>query len=216
MEPEEETKLNKSYEGMFLLDNQAVREDWKVAKGLVTETLEKHGARIQTARRWDERRLAYPVERRLRGTYLLTWFEAEPGALTGVRRDLDLSERVLRYLILNSEGIPEGEQELSDAENASDFSVPAPPPDDHDPEAEAAAAEEAAKAAAAEEAAREKAESGTEGEQGSSEASAEGESKPAQSSQQSEGASEAKSEGGESASSGEAGAESGETEEVKS
>jgi small subunit ribosomal protein S6 len=115
---------------MFLLDNQAVREDWKSAKALVTDALSKHGAAVRTARRWDERKLAYPIARRQRGTYLLSWFDADPAALTDLRRDLDLSERVLRYLILSSDGLPEGEMDLSEAENAADFSVPAPPADD--------------------------------------------------------------------------------------
>ena len=44
------------YEGMFLLDNQAVRDDWNAAKAVVTSLLAKHGGRVQTARRWDERR----------------------------------------------------------------------------------------------------------------------------------------------------------------
>ena len=50
------------YEGMFLLDNEVVREDWKTAKALVTATIEKHGGTIHTARRWEERPLAYPIK----------------------------------------------------------------------------------------------------------------------------------------------------------
>ena len=36
---------------MFLLDNQAVRDDWQKAKALVTGTLEKHGGIVIAARR---------------------------------------------------------------------------------------------------------------------------------------------------------------------
>ena len=118
------------YEGMFLLDNQVVREDWKKAKALVTDVLEKHGGQVKCARRWDERKLAYPIRNRHRATYLLAYYEIGGDAVPNLRRDFDLSERVLRYLILQRDAVPEGEMELAGAEQASDFTVPAPPPDD--------------------------------------------------------------------------------------
>ncbi len=120
----------KLYEGMFLLDNNEVRSDWKAAKALVTGTLEKHGANVITARRWDERRLAYPIRKRNRATYLLCYFEADPSVSEVLRRDFDLSEKVLRYLILSAEAVPDQERQLSEAELADDFVVPPPPEDD--------------------------------------------------------------------------------------
>jgi ribosomal protein S6 len=115
---------------MFLLDNQVVREDWKKAKALVTDVLEKHGAKVKCARRWDERKLAYAIRNRHRGTFLLAYYEVAGDAVPNIRRDFDLSERVLRYLILSCEAIPEGEIERAAGEQAADFAVPAPPPDD--------------------------------------------------------------------------------------
>lgn len=115
---------------MFVLDNGLVREDWSKAKGVVTAALEKHGGKVHTARRWDERRLAYPIAKRQRGTYLLTYFDMEQGGLPPLARDLELSEPVLRHLILQAEVVPETEVELTQAEAADDFVVPAPPADD--------------------------------------------------------------------------------------
>ncbi len=129
--------MNQIYEGMFLLDNQVVRESWETAKTDVTGTLAKYGGEVITARRWDERRLSYPIEGRLRATYLLTYYRIPSESIQAMRRDFDLSERVLRYLMLAVDVVPEAEQELSEAENADDFSVPAPPADDApDPEPE--------------------------------------------------------------------------------
>lgn len=119
------------YEGMFLLDNQVVREDWKAAKGLVTDFLAKHGAKVHTARRWDERRLAYDIARRRRATYLLAYYEIEHDAIPGLVRDLELSEPILRHLLLQVDVVPETERELAGAEDSADFQIPAPPPDDH-------------------------------------------------------------------------------------
>ncbi len=126
----------KTYEGMFLLDNELVRENWKEAKGLVTATLEKHGGKVVAARRWDERRLAYPIRGKHRATYLLAYCEIEGANLVAMRREFDLSERVLRYLITSSPEVPKTELDLSELELAPDFAVP-PPPDDDTPEPEA-------------------------------------------------------------------------------
>lgn len=119
----------KLYEGMFVIDNDLVREDWQAAKSLVTGTLEKHGAKVHTARRWDERALAYPIKGRRRATYLLTYFEIEGDRNNDVARDLEITDGVLRYLVTSAAAVPEGEAEASQAEQADDFQLPPPPPD---------------------------------------------------------------------------------------
>ena len=130
--------MGKLYEGMFLLDNQVVRADWGRAKRAVTDTLTKAGATVHTARHWEERKLAYPIRGHLRGTYLLCHFEVEGDGVNAMRRDLELDERILRYLIIRAEALPPGELEKSQAEAAADFSLPPPPQDESvSPEREA-------------------------------------------------------------------------------
>lgn len=119
------------YEGMFLLDNAAVREDWNAAKSIVTGTLEKHGATVMTARRWDERRLAYPIKKKNRATFLLTYFQIPGENIPAMRRDFELNDSVLRSLELAVDEVPEGETELHSQEQTAEFHVPTPPDDDH-------------------------------------------------------------------------------------
>jgi len=133
----------KLYETMLLLDNQAVRAGWREAKAAVTEVLTKHGARVATARRFDERKLAYPIKGKKRGTYLLAYYEIDPAGTDGLRRELDLSETVLRYIQIGAESVPETERALHQAELADTFEVP-PPPEDVEVETVADSAEEAA------------------------------------------------------------------------
>lgn len=137
--------MSQIYEGMFLLDNQVVREGWKAAKAIVDGILEKHGGAVLTSRRWDERRLTYPIQGCRRATYLLTYYQLPSVAFAAARRDLDLNEKVLRYLMLAVDAVAEGEAELAEAENAADFTVPPPPPDDapeREPEPEVGAQHE--------------------------------------------------------------------------
>lgn len=122
--------MTQIYEGMFLLDNQVVREDWKKAKAIITDTLAKHGATVHTARRWDERKLAYPIRRKHRATYILTYYEIPGEGIAPMLRDFNLNENVLRYLNVSVDEIPEEERNLSEVENSADFVVPPPPADD--------------------------------------------------------------------------------------
>ncbi len=119
------------YEGMFLIDNAVVRESWDTAKKIVLGTLEKHGATILSARRWDERRLSYPIKGKNRATFLLTYYTIPGEEIPGMRRDFELNESVLRSLELSVDAVPETEAEFVTAEGAADFKVPTPPDDDH-------------------------------------------------------------------------------------
>lgn len=99
-----------TYEGMFLLDAARAAKDWAETEALVTSVLERYGARIRIKDRWDERKLAYPVKKQRRGTYLLAYFDAPASAVTEVRRDLLLTDGVLRFLILSwpsDQAVPE-------------------------------------------------------------------------------------------------------------
>jgi len=122
--------MSRTYEMMFLIDNEAVRAGWGEAKASVTGLIEKHGGKVLSARRWDERRLAYPIKRRRRGTFLLAYGELEGPSVSALRRELDLSETVLRYLVLQAESVPAQELELTQAEGAAGFVVPEPPSED--------------------------------------------------------------------------------------
>lgn len=118
------------YECMFLLDNAVVREDWKKAKSVISDAVAKHGGTVKTSRRWDERRLAYTIRGKNRATYVLSYIDMPGAKLPELRRELELSERVLRYLLLKVDEIPATEHELTSAESAEGFVVPTPPPDD--------------------------------------------------------------------------------------
>ena len=167
--------MGQIYEGMVLVDNDVVRADWRAAKALVTDTLTKYGATIHSARRWEERALAYPIAGRQRATYYITYFELPGDNSESMRRDLDLNERVLRYLFTAVDELPEGEAALAAEEDGAEYVVPEPPrdPEPASPfgefdaaEAEAKAAEEAAaaEAKAAEEATAEDAAENADGE----------------------------------------------------
>jgi small subunit ribosomal protein S6 len=95
-----------TYECMCLLDNREVKSGWQPLKDSVAALFTKHGAEMISARRWDERRLAYAIKGQQRATYLLTYFKADTQQLTAIRRDLQFKEEVLRSLVLVCEEVP--------------------------------------------------------------------------------------------------------------
>lgn len=123
----------RTYECMCLLDNREVRKGWQPLKDAVTGMFTKHGAKILSSRRWDERRLAYPIRGQHRGTYLLVYFAADTQAIAGIRRDMQFSEPLMRSLFIECAEVPQTayEPEAAFDVNAipSDDAPPAAPPE---------------------------------------------------------------------------------------
>jgi len=99
-----ETSVNtRLYEGMFLVDSAEAAADWDGINAAVRGVLEKAGAEIVSMRKWDERKLAYEINHKERGTYILTYFKVEPGKIGQIEGDVQLSERIMRVLVLRAD-----------------------------------------------------------------------------------------------------------------
>jgi len=98
------TIVNKKlYEAMFLFDSAEAAADWDGVNGAIKKVLERAGAEIISIRKWDERKLAYEIDGKARGTYILCYFKADGGRVREIERDVQLSERIMRVLILCAE-----------------------------------------------------------------------------------------------------------------
>lgn len=95
------------YEGMFLMDNRQANRDWDSCLETLKSMISKHGGEVQRVDKWGERRLAYEIKGRRRGTYVLVYFTATGTAVTEVYRECELSELMLRALIIKVDKIPE-------------------------------------------------------------------------------------------------------------
>lgn len=88
------------YEGMFILDSNRYARDGAGASRQVEQMIEAAGGRLLVSRLWEERRLAYPIKKHRKGAYWLTYFQIPPDRLTTLNRQSEISELVLRHLIL--------------------------------------------------------------------------------------------------------------------
>ena len=91
--------MKKKYEGMFLVDQEVSNKKWDEVIGHIRSHLEKHNAEILDLEKWNDLKLAYPIKKRKKATYILGHFNAEPSSIAPLRHDLQLSELVLRHLI---------------------------------------------------------------------------------------------------------------------
>ncbi|MFA7236463.1 MAG: 30S ribosomal protein S6 [Phycisphaeraceae bacterium] len=98
------------YEGLFLFNIQAINGSLTAAIEHVTEILNRANAEIVAISKWDERKLAYEIAGQKRGLYLLAHFKVRGTQLANIERDINLSELLIRGLLLRADHI--GEIEL--------------------------------------------------------------------------------------------------------
>lgn len=98
-----ETVTRKLYEAMFLVDSALAAQDWDGVLGTIKGVLERAEAEVVSLRKWGDRRLAYEIDRKTRGTYILCYFRTDGPRIGNIERDVQLSERIMRLLILSTE-----------------------------------------------------------------------------------------------------------------
>jgi small subunit ribosomal protein S6 len=91
------------YEGMFLVDSALASSNWDGVNNTIKTILEKSEAEIVSIKKWDDRKLAYEIKGKSRGTYILCYFRVDGGKIKDIEKAVQLSEQIIRVLILNAE-----------------------------------------------------------------------------------------------------------------
>ena len=120
------------YEAMFLFD-PTFGGTFENCEKEVGRLMERAEAELLFCRKWDERRLAYKIKGRKRGVYVLTYFKAAPDRIGGLERDAQLSEDVLRVLVLRADHVTADMMEQNvptsrERESGGDDEATTPPP----------------------------------------------------------------------------------------
>lgn len=111
-----------TYEAMFLI-GQAAAADLGGVIEHIKEILARAHAELISMRKWDERRLAYEIKKQKRGLYILAYFKAPGPAMSHIERDCNLSEKVLRVLILRADHLTPEEMQAQDGREALETEV---------------------------------------------------------------------------------------------
>ena len=88
---------------MFLVDSAKAASNWEGVNAAIKKILDRAEAEIVSMRKWDDRKLAYTIRGTSRGTYILCYFKADGQKVQGIEKDVQLSENVIRVLILTTE-----------------------------------------------------------------------------------------------------------------
>jgi small subunit ribosomal protein S6 len=104
---------------MFLIGQAAAADLTSVIEHL-KEILSRGQAELIAMRKWDERRLAYEIKKQKRGLYILTYFKAPNTSITHIERDCNLSEKILRVMVLRADHLTMDEMLATDAREALD------------------------------------------------------------------------------------------------
>jgi small subunit ribosomal protein S6 len=102
----ETVATKKLYEAMFLVDSAQAAADWDGTVAVINNILARAEAEVVILRKWQERKLTYDIDHKGRGTYILCYFKADGRKVGGIEKDVMLSEKVMRVLILTTEGRP--------------------------------------------------------------------------------------------------------------
>lgn len=107
------------YEGLFLINPQTIGGDLQAGLEEVTQILARAEAEVVVLRKWDERKLAYEIKGQKRGLFILAYFRARSTMLANIERDCNLSDAVMRSLVLRADHVGETELELARREEVT-------------------------------------------------------------------------------------------------
>lgn len=88
------------YEGLFIFDSNRYGRDPGGVSAQIADNVQKLGGEVLVSRLWEERRLAYPINGQRKGTYWLSYFRLDGKQLTTLERECQLSESILRSLVI--------------------------------------------------------------------------------------------------------------------
>ena len=96
-----EKKLG-SYETMFIVNPQLSEDDTKAVVEKFTKLIAENGE-TEAVNEWGKRRLAYPIDYKTEGTYVLMSFNSAPEFPKELERNMKNDEQILRYMVTRKE-----------------------------------------------------------------------------------------------------------------
>lgn len=93
----------KNYEIMYIINPTVLEEGREALIAKVNDLLTANGANIAKTEKWGERKLAYPIDKKKSGFYVLTTFEIDGTKLAEVEAKLNITENVMRYIIVKKD-----------------------------------------------------------------------------------------------------------------
>ena len=94
--------MNK-YELVYVIDTALDDDARKVVIDRFNGMIEQEGGKVLKVDEWGKRRLAYPINYKTEGYYVLVNFESEATLPREIERTMQIAESILRYPIVKVE-----------------------------------------------------------------------------------------------------------------
>ncbi len=95
-------KLTNSYETLFIVDAQLAEEEIKALVEKFTSLIASNGT-LGEISEWGKRRLAYPINDKNEGYYVLVNFEAEGAFPAELERVFGITDGIMRSIVIRHE-----------------------------------------------------------------------------------------------------------------
>jgi len=102
MTAQEDKKL-RDYELVVIISPEVANEAADGIMDGVSRFITDNGGAVSAVEPWGKKKLAYPIKRFLEGSYVLTRFKMQPKFTKQLEASLQISEDVLRHLLVNLE-----------------------------------------------------------------------------------------------------------------
>ena len=91
--------MNK-YELLFIIDNSAADEAKEAIIAKMSRLVTDNGGSVEKVDKWGAKKLAYPINFKEDGYYVLMNFECEPALIAEMERQLRINDQVMRHMVV--------------------------------------------------------------------------------------------------------------------
>ena len=110
----------REYEIVYIFDPVLTEDQINERLDKFHKHITDSGGEVTAVDHWGKRQLAYPINKKTSGYYVVVQFTAEASILPELERTLKLEDDLVRYLIVLSEGEPTAPMSIATREPRED------------------------------------------------------------------------------------------------
>ena len=94
--------LNK-YESIYIINPEVDEQGIKELVEKFNTLIETEGGKVSETQEWGLKRLAYPIQKKEQGYYILVNFEAKPESIVELERVYKITDSVMKFITIRKD-----------------------------------------------------------------------------------------------------------------
>ena len=94
--------LNK-YESIYIINPEVEEQGIKELVEKFNTLIETEGGKVSETQEWGLKRLAYPIQKKEQGYYVLVNFEAKPESIVELERVYKITDSVMKFITIRKD-----------------------------------------------------------------------------------------------------------------